>query len=473
VTDMGETGRVLPSPGEGQAPEIRIADHDREIVIGHLRTAVGEGRITLDEFADRAGQVYAARIVADLQRVITDLPVVAPIPTPTPQSPMPEVDVSGAPVKRRRQRIVAIMSGRERRGRWRVGPKLSAFAWWGGVKLDLRGALLESTEIEITATAIMGGIDILVPEGIPVDMDGFVLMGGADNRVRDAPALPGAPRITVRVRGLWGGISVRSRTQREAMRDVRREAHERRAEREAQRAGRRMGPPLPPLPPMPHAPHVPAPPTPPIPPPPPMPHTRSAPVAEDHDLDDLADDVRRDAPDLSKQAAPDGTVTILFSDIEGSAGLAERLGDHRWLDLLREHNRIVREQIGRSGGTEVKAEGDGFMVVFSSARRAVLCAIGVQQAMAMQRRLQPDLALHVRIGLHTGEVLREDGDFFGKHVILAARIASEAKGGEILASSLVKELTESGGDLGFDDGREVELRGLSRTYRVYAVDWHV
>ena len=79
----------------------------------------------------------------------------------------------------------------------------------------------------------------------------------------------------------------------------------------------------------------------------------------------------------------------------------------------------------------------------------------------------------MRIGLHTGEVLREDGDFFGQHVILAARIASEAKGGEILTSSLVKELTETGGDLGFDEGREVELRGLSRAYHLYAVDWHV
>ena len=445
---MSDTGGV-PVPG------VRIADRDREQVIVHLRTAVGEGRITLDEFADRAGQVYAARVVEELQQVTTDLPVLAPIAVPSTVTPAAlEVDTS-AP-RKRRQRIIAIMSGQERRGRWRVGAKVSAFAWWGGVTLDLRGALLESADIEITATAIMGGIDIIVPPGIPVDMDGFVLMGTSDNRVRDSATLAGAPRIRVKARGMWGGISVRSRTAREAEKAQRREQQERRQQRQQerqqdrqqQRQARRQWP------------------TPPAPP---------APAADpiDHDLDDLADDVRRDAPDLKSQAAPDGTVTIMFSDIEGSAALAERLGDHRWLDLFREHNRIVREQIGRCGGTEVKAEGDGFMVVFSSARRAVLCAIAVQQAMALQRRLSPDLALHVRIGLHTGEVLREDGDFFGKHVILAARIAGEAKGGEILTSSLVKELTDSGGDLGFDEGREVELRGLSRTYQLYAVDWHV
>jgi class 3 adenylate cyclase len=164
-------------------------------------------------------------------------------------------------------------------------------------------------------------------------------------------------------------------------------------------------------------------------------------------------------------------VTILFSDIEGSAGHAERLGDHRWLDVLREHNRLVREQVARFGGSEVKAEGDGFMIAFSSARRAVLCAMGIQQTIGLYRREHPETPVQIRIGLHTGEVVREDGDLFGRNVILAARIAAEATGGEILVSSLVKELTDSGGDLNFDDGREVELRGLTKPYRLYTVDW--
>ena len=77
----------------------------------------------------------------------------------------------------------------------------------------------------------------------------------------------------------------------------------------------------------------------------------------------------------------------------------------------------------------------------------------------------------MRIGLHTGEVVREADDVFGRNVILAARIAAEADGGEILVSSLVKELTDSGGDLGFDGEREVTPKGLSRPCTVYNVAW--
>ena len=79
--------------------------------------------------------------------------------------------------------------------------------------------------------------------------------------------------------------------------------------------------------------------------------------------------------------------------------------------------------------------------------------------------------IQVRMGLHTGEMIKEGDDFFGKHVNLAARIASQATGGEILASSLLKELTASGGDIEFEDGREVELRGLGGAHHVYAVKW--
>ena len=77
----------------------------------------------------------------------------------------------------------------------------------------------------------------------------------------------------------------------------------------------------------------------------------------------------------------------------------------------------------------------------------------------------------MRIGLHTGEVIREGEDFFGKHVNLAARIAGQASGGEILVSSLLKELTDSGGDIPFGEGRVVELKGLSGSHQVYEVVW--
>ena len=171
------------------------------------------------------------------------------------------------------------------------------------------------------------------------------------------------------------------------------------------------------------------------------------------------------------RSAPDGTITILFSDIEGSTTMTERLGDQRAQEVLRSHNAIVREQIRAAGGFEVKSMGDGFMVAFSSGRRSLLCAIAIQRAFAAYSEHHPEEPIRVRIGLHTGEVIKEANDFFGKNVILAARVASHAQGGRILVSSLLKELTESSGEFSFDVGSEVELKGLSGLYRVFEVRW--
>jgi adenylate cyclase len=188
-------------------------------------------------------------------------------------------------------------------------------------------------------------------------------------------------------------------------------------------------------------------------------------------IDELAlwADVER--PDLARLASTDGSVTILFSDIEGSTEMTERLGDRRWLEVLREHNTIVRSEVRAHGGFEVKSQGDGFMVAFSSARRAVDCAIAVQRAFAARAEESSDEAIRVRIGMHTGEAIRERDDFFGRNVILAARIAAQADGGEVLVSSLLKELTESSGDIAFGEVREVALKGLSGSYRLHSVDW--
>ncbi len=188
-------------------------------------------------------------------------------------------------------------------------------------------------------------------------------------------------------------------------------------------------------------------------------------------IDALTATVQVERPDLRAHAAPDGTVTLLFTDIVDSTPLNERLGDQRWMELLREHNDIVRSQVADHQGYEVKTEGDGFMIAFSSARRALQCAIAIQHAFA-RRNETADEPVRVRAGLHTGEMIQDAGDFYGRHVNLAARIASEAKGGEILVSALLKELTESGGDVEFGKARNAELKGLAGTQRVFPVDWH-
>ena len=131
---------------------------------------------------------------------------------------------------------------------------------------------------------------------------------------------------------------------------------------------------------------------------------------------------------MRAHAAPDGTVAILFSDIEDSTVLTEKLGDERWLEVLREHNAIFREQISRHDGYEVKSQGDGFMLAFPDPCEALECAIDVQRAFAERERDGSGESLRVRIGLHTGEVISEEGDYFGKNVILAARIAAQAAG---------------------------------------------
>jgi class 3 adenylate cyclase len=185
-------------------------------------------------------------------------------------------------------------------------------------------------------------------------------------------------------------------------------------------------------------------------------------------IDTVAREVLEQQPDLKSHASPDGTVTIMFSDIEGSTAMADRLGDSRFMEVLREHNAIVRDQITAYGGFEVKSEGDGFMVAFQSAGKALACASAIQTALT-ERNASAGEPVKVRVGLHAGEVIKEGEDFFGRNVIMAARVASQARGGEILVSSVVKALVE-GSDVSWGEKRTVELKGLSGEHDIWPVD---
>jgi class 3 adenylate cyclase len=188
-------------------------------------------------------------------------------------------------------------------------------------------------------------------------------------------------------------------------------------------------------------------------------------------IDEVVSALESERPDLRAHAAPDGTVAILFSDIEDSTVLTEGLGDERWLEVLREHNRVFREEVARHGGYEVKSQGDGFMLAFPDPTEALECAVAVQRAFAQRELDESSETLRVRIGLHTGEVIAEEGDFFGKNVILAARIAAQASGGEILVSDEMRAAAEDGNVVAFDQGRELELKGLAGRHRVFRADW--
>jgi class 3 adenylate cyclase len=161
--------------------------------------------------------------------------------------------------------------------------------------------------------------------------------------------------------------------------------------------------------------------------------------------------------------------TVLFTDLVGHTEMMQRLGDEAGRNVLREHERITRETLKANGGTEVKTMGDGFMASFGSVTRAVECAIALQKAFAHHTDIAPE-PLSIRVGLNAGEPIEEDGDLFGATVILAARIAARADGGEILVADTVRGLCSGKGFL-FADRGEFVAKGIEEPVRVYEVGW--
>ena len=140
--------------------------------------------------------------------------------------------------------------------------------------------------------------------------------------------------------------------------------------------------------------------------------------------------------------------------------------------MLRRHGALVDAHVDAHGGRVVKHQGDGYMLCFRSAREAIFCAIGIQRDLAATAVVSPTMSSGCASGMHTGEVVMDDnGDLFGKHVVVAARIAAIAEGGEILVSSLVRQIAEPRGDVTFVSPREVELRGISGVETVWTVNW--
>lgn len=168
---------------------------------------------------------------------------------------------------------------------------------------------------------------------------------------------------------------------------------------------------------------------------------------------------------------PEGTVTILFTDIEHSTQILEALGDERTRPLFREHDRILRAVLREHAGVEVQHTGDGLMVAFASARRATACAVAMQRALAERNRAQPEQPISVRMGMNTGEAVPEAHGYFGEAVFVAARVMGAAAGGEILVSEVTKALAGPNG-FRFVDRGEHALKGLSEPHRLYEVAWN-
>jgi class 3 adenylate cyclase len=162
---------------------------------------------------------------------------------------------------------------------------------------------------------------------------------------------------------------------------------------------------------------------------------------------------------------PEGVITILFTDVEGSSQLVQSLGDDQARAVLRRHDEAVRSAIQAHEGIEVERAGDSFMAAFRLPRHAIACAIEIQRSF---HDANEDDRVRVRIGMDTGEVIAEEQGYFGQTVFRASRIADLAQGGKILVSEATRVLAAPAG-FAFEDLGELELRGLGKGHRIFEV----
>jgi len=180
-------------------------------------------------------------------------------------------------------------------------------------------------------------------------------------------------------------------------------------------------------------------------------------------IEDLADWAEVERPDLARLSR-NGRLAIMFSDIEESTALNERIGDRAFVRLIGRHDRAVRRHVEHHDGHVVKSQGDGFMVAFARPEQAVRCAVDIQDALSKRRN-----GIRVRIGIHTGKSVLRGDDVFGRNVAMAARVAAQADGGQILVSSAVRDALDDCDDLVIDASHETELKGFSGTHTLYEV----
>ena len=369
---------------------MRVSDADRDLVVELLKERTADGTLTLDEFAERVDRALSARTRGDLDEATADL-----AGTPAPPSAR----------RTTTHNVVAVMAGAGRKGRWRCGSRVVAVAVMGGCQIDFRGAEIDADEVHVVAVAFWGGIDIIVPEGIEVGLDGVPVMGGKSAQVKNVPRLPGSPRILVHAYPIMGGVTVRSRPRRKP--------------------------------------------------------------------DQALEASDGNAVEVTGTAAMpvDGTVTLMFSDVCDYSGITDRLGDVAANDLLREYGAVVQKCTKAQSGHVVKSHGDGLMMAFPSVVRALRAAVDIQQALAKRNIETVDEPLHVHIGIHAGEVVREGDDYLGSAVIIASRLTDAAEPDEILVSSVVRELASGVREFTFEPGREVTLKGVAEARQAYPVAW--
>jgi class 3 adenylate cyclase len=184
-------------------------------------------------------------------------------------------------------------------------------------------------------------------------------------------------------------------------------------------------------------------------------------------IEELTGIALQEREEIAAVAAEDGTVTIMFSDIEDSTSLNDQLGDDAWVKVLSAHERMVRSAVERCGGHVVKSQGDGFMLVFGSPENAMGAAARMQHKEGSGGRHLRRTPVKVRIGIHCGTAVLRDGDYFGRNVAKAARVTALADGGETLVTDEVRE--RLGDDAALERYGVVQLKGLAGEHVLWRV----
>lgn len=188
-------------------------------------------------------------------------------------------------------------------------------------------------------------------------------------------------------------------------------------------------------------------------------------------IDVIASALEPLVPDLGRVSSPDGAVTLMLSDIADAEVLADRLGPERWEQLLRDHSALVQQLVSHHDGELLKSERDGFLASFSSAHAGLHAAVELQRTFTGPADGTEDQAMAVRIGVHSGFVIANPDQLLGRNVVLASRIAAQAKAGEILVSSTLKQYTEGDPSFHFEPHGEYHFKGIVGEHVVYLVRW--
>ncbi len=174
---------------------------------------------------------------------------------------------------------------------------------------------------------------------------------------------------------------------------------------------------------------------------------------------------------LGEVSSPDGAVTLLFCEIANIAAIRQASTPQELAALLEDQRMVVQRLVGSHGAQIASAHEDGYLIVSDSAHAALRCAIDIQRSFAAVSVEQARETLQLRIGLHTGVVIAASEDLYGRNVLLGARIASHAHGGEILVSAKSKEYTESDSSFGFLARGEHHFKGLHGEHELFALIW--